>query len=153
MALDAHSGGQVEAPEQCPLPCLNPWAGHRWGCPDTPTWQVGWGSGHPLGQGGLGGGVTGKGVTAEHRQRGTRDPLLHSYPIPPHTSALAEVRALTQLSVGLGPSRRGWAQVPGGGFHLDSWFTGMGREWKRAREVSDACPSSQDVLGDVCEPG
>lgn len=89
----------MEAPEHYSLPCLYPW-----GCPDT--WQVGWGSGHPLGQGGLGGGVAGKGVTGEHRQRGTRDPLLHSYHIPPHTSLLAEVRALTQLSVGLGPSRR-----------------------------------------------
>lgn len=68
-----------------------------------------------------------------------RNPLLHSCPIPPHTSLLAEVRTRTQLSVGLGHSCRGWAQVPRGGFHLHSRFTGMGTEWKRAREVSDAC--------------
>lgn len=82
-----------------------------------------------------------------------QNPLPHSCPIPPHTSLLAEVRAGTQLSVGLGPSHRGWAQVPGGGFHLDSRFTGMGTERNVPGKSATPVPNSQDVPGDVGDPG
>lgn len=137
------------------LPALpEPWPGHRWGYLDTPTCQVGLGSGDPLRQGGLG---EGKGVTAGHCQRGTRDPLLHSCPIPPHTSAGPGESPHTTISgagtltpgVGAGPQ----TLTPGLVFILTHGSRAWGQNGNVPGKSATPVPSSQDVPGDVGEPG
>lgn len=147
--MDAQAGGQWKAPSTAAcLACTHPWPGHSWGCPDTPTWQVGLGSGDPLAQGGRGEGVTGKEVTAEHGRRGTRDPLVHSCPNPPHTSAGRIGSPHTAISrAGIGGGRRS----PGlGSIHGSrAWGQNGNMPGKSATPV----PSRQDVPGDVCDRG